>query len=229
MPNDENLLWGSAPNLYILTRLGQKLLAKLDVEVAGKVGCYGPKNSLFLGHHLAVRDVYVWLETTARRYEGHRLECWRDDASATFDPDRKQRPRLAEPDAWFTYRLERKVLVGLVECDRGTERGATRWKEKIAGYEVLFNSGSLKTVTGYQNARVVVTTPDARRRDALADLITRHASAELASRFWLAPTDVLGGGDLIAPVWRQAGSTVLRPLVSAELARPRKETAYGSH
>jgi len=217
MPNDASLLFGSAPNLYTLTRAGVRLLVDLGVEVPSPTHRYGPKNSLFLGHELAVRDVRVWLEVTAREYRGHRLETWKDGPNASLDPDRSEVHRLAEPDAWFAYRFDRKVLVGLLEYDRGTERGTVRWKAKVAGYQALFAGTRLTAVTTYQNARVIVITPNTRRRDALANFLATDAPTELASRFWLASRSVLDQPDLMQPVWRHSGSGLLRPLVPKEL------------
>lgn len=221
LPNDASLLYGSAPNIYAPTALGLETLSRAGLmekpDAARKKPAYGPKNSLFLAHELAVRDVRVWLELVARE-GGYELEQWRDSEAAAINFDRDQPPLTVRPDAWFVLRLGQVVLVGLVEVDRGTERGDRRWSEKLDAYGVLFASGRLPHVTGYVNARVLVLTLSQVRRDALARFIAaqgREASltSGLAERFWLADQSVLIEGNLAKSRWRRPGSEKLWPLV----------------
>ena len=217
VPNDASLLYGSAPNIYALTLSGLETLHRaglLDGQCAGrKKPAYGPKNSLFLAHELAVRDVRVWLERVARG-GGYELQKWRDGEAAAIRLDQAQAPLLVRPDAWFVLRLPKAVLVGLVEVDRGTERGDKRWREKIAAYAALFASSDLSRATGYVNARVLVIAPSDRRRDQLADTIA-EAGAELSSRFWISEQAVLGEPNLLLAQWRQRPDLPLRPLVTS--------------
>ena len=219
-PNDASLLYGSAPNVYALAPAGFDALCQVGLWEKPQKGrakpTYGPKNSLFLAHELAVRDVRVWLEEAARG-EGCELEAWHDSEEAAIDLGRTQAPYWVRPDSWFVLRLPKAVLVSLVEVDRGTERGDKHWREKLAAYEALFASGRLPGVTGYTNARVLVVCPDARRRDGLAALIAGLAAPSLAGRFWLAECSVLEQADLSRPAWRQTGSSLLRPLVPQTL------------
>jgi len=214
-PNDASLLYGSAPNVYAPTARGLETLYRAgmtDRQVDGRrKPAYGPKNSLFLAHELAVRDVRVWLELAARE-GGNELERWRDGEDAAIDLERERAPFAVRPDAWFVLRLEQAVLVGLVEVDRGTERGDRRWQEKLDAYRALFAGGRLPAVTGYVNARVLVIAPDARRRDRLAGAIA-EAGADIASKFWLAERAVLDEVSLSLPRWRQQSDLPLRPLI----------------
>jgi hypothetical protein len=224
--NDPSLLYGSAPNLYQISRAGLQALKELGLgeEARLRGERYGPRNCLFLAHELAIRDVRVWFELSARAQPDHELETWRDGASAAIDLG-ADGPRQLCPDAWLVYRFGEKRLVALLEVDRGTERGGQRWREKLAAYAELYQEGRLKAAIGYQKARVLVVTPDARRRDQLAALITAHAAPDLAGRFWLAERRVLGipGGQY--PGWRQAPSPSLQSLLpaerSSEQVRPR--------
>lgn len=214
-PNDASLLYGSAPNVYAPTAQGLRLLIRAGVigeELTTRpTPAYGPKNSLFLAHELAVRDVRVWLELSARS-GGHEVERWRDGEEAAIGLDRP--PFSVRPDAWFAYRMRKVVLVGLVEVDRGTERGDRRWGEKVNAYGALFVGSQLSSVTGYINARVLVFCPEARRRDALAALITDRAGG-IAGRFWLAEHTVLARAGLEERVWRRATESGPEPLVPA--------------
>lgn len=212
-PNDASLLYGSAPNVYAPTTQGMKLLLRADLigdEMLKRLPpSYGPKNSLFLAHELAVRDVRVWLELSARS-GGCEVERWRDGEEAVIKLDRP--PFSVRPDAWFAYRMGKVVLVGLVEVDRGTERGDRRWGEKLEAYSALFEGReALAAATGYVNARVLAFCPGARRRDSLAALI-----ADRAGRFWLGERNVLSYFDMAAPIWRRPGYDGAWPLVPAE-------------
>jgi hypothetical protein len=199
--------------------------------VSGQTGAsappYGPKNALLLRHELAVSDLYVWLALAAQagRDAGHELLEWRSGRGAAIrlGTGRGSR-RFVRPDAWFAYRLAAPspagappapVLVGLAEIDRGTERFLPRWAEKAAAYSALFARGYLKAATGYANARVIVVTPDAGRRDALAGYLS-GLEPSLANRFWLAERGALLTGGLSVPAWRTPGSALLRPLIPAE-------------
>lgn len=238
-PNDETLLYGSAPNLYVPTRAGLNLLfaaGLIDKAVRDRPPpSYGPRNSLFLAHELAIRDVRVWLEQAAYVHgEPHRVECWEDGTEAVMDvsdmsgeQSAKRYRQVVRPDAWFVYRLRPApkplVLVGLVEADQGTERGLVRWSEKLVAYDALFASGRLHEITGYNQARVLVVTPTAPRRDGLAALIgaqTQEQSLDpaLAGRFFIAERGpLMAQPDLCAPVWRRPGNVSLVPLVPADL------------
>jgi len=217
--SDVSLLYGSAPNLFVLTRAGAALVEELgwEGEVRRKPG-YGPRNTLFLAHELAVRDVFVFFIRCSRRYAGHRLEQWLDGPEGHIRLKVGEGPAAVRPDARLLYRLPEKVLVGLVEVDRGTERGLTRWKEKLAGYDALIRSGSLPAVTGYRGPRVLVVAPDARRRDGLAALIRAHAAPDIASCFWIAERSVLQEPELTGAHWRQPNQAALLPLVPIEIA-----------
>ena len=215
-PNDASLLYGSAPNVYAPTPNGMETLHRaglIDLPVAGrKKASYGPKNSLFLAHELAVRDVYVWLRTVANS-GGHALEAWHDGEEAAIPLGRTSAPLFVRPDAWFVLRLQQLVLVGLVEVDRGTERGDLRWREKFDAYAALFNGGHLSAVTGYVNARVLVVTPSERRRDKLAETVTKSAEAGLASRFWISHSTIFENVSLFSQQWRQQPDLPLKSLI----------------
>lgn len=215
LPNDASLLYGSAPNVYAATQLGMETLSRAGLmdkpDTTRKKPTYGPKNSLFLAHELAVRDVRVWLETIARK-EGYELERWQDGEAAAIDLDHKRPLFSVRPDAWFVLRLQEVVLVGLVEVDRGTERGDRRWQEKLTTYEALFENGDLAAVTGYVNARVLVITPNAGRRDWIAGFIADQ-NGPATSKFWIAASDVMTVPSLSTECWRQPMNVFLEPLV----------------
>ena len=216
IPNDASLLYGSAPNVYAPTAQGLKLLREAGVigeELLKRLApAYGPKNSLFLAHELAVRDVRVWLERCARE-GGHAVEEWRDGEEASFDLRRDHPPLWVRPDAWFAYRLGMAVLVGLVEVDRGTERGGKHWGKKLHDYTALFAGGQLPTMTGYRNARLLIIAPNDRRRDHLQEVVEQHAVIHVLSRVWLTTKATLSNSRLDSLCWRRPGNQLLQAIV----------------
>ncbi len=214
--NTAALLFGSAPNLYILTTAGAKVLMHLGVlEAMPALPAYGPRNSLFLAHELAVKDVRIWLERTARHSEGHRLEQWKEGGGAVFPLAPAPSKKVVRPDAWFVYRMDSNILVGLVEVDRGTERGTRRWQEKLTAYTTLFQRGRVKELTGYHKARVLVTVPNERRRLTLAAFLAEQGQKSVAELFWLTTAQNLNTLGFTASVWQQPGSALLKPLIPA--------------
>jgi hypothetical protein len=59
--NDLTLIHGSAPNLYIVTKAGKKLLfeaERISLEIFQQsIPNYSPRNSFYLAHELAVKNV----------------------------------------------------------------------------------------------------------------------------------------------------------------------------
>ena len=217
--NDARLLYGSAPNIYVLSKSGVRVAYEEGwTKTQATPRKYGPKSSLFLAHELAIRDVRVWLERTAREREEWNLLRWEDGAEAYFDMKARD-TSIVRPDAWFVFQLGGSRLIGIVEVDRGTERGDKRWKEKLQAYDNLYHSPCLKNTTGYDNARILTFTPTERRRDALASLIARHAKPDMTPRFWFADTKALQEPGFAYEGWRQSGKECLSALLPPTMGR----------
>lgn len=217
-PADATLLYGSAPNLYVPTTAAVRTLVELGIVDSRYLGhgypAYSPKNGLFLRHELLVRDVRVWLEGMASQEVGKTLR-WEDGTGAALELGEKL---ALKPDAWFVFEIAQKerplVLVGLVEVDRGTERGKTRWAEKLTRYHALFSSDKLLEHTGYKNARVLVLCPDDARRERLSALIAELAGDDrLAGKFWLITVQTLSQTGLHDAGWLIAGQMQLCALL----------------
>lgn len=235
-PNDASLLFGSAPNIYAPTAAGLKLASQEGRATGGgsarKAPVYGPRNGLFLAHELAVRDVRVWLEAVRRELGGvPQVTRWQVGPEATIGGGETDPTWSARPDAWFVCELTEGVrpvvLVGLAEVDRATERGDRHWGAKLAGYHALFEErDALTAATGYVNARVLVFTPTAHRRDRLAALLLElvqeaRLPSDLVTRFWLAEHTALSRTDLTESVWRRPGIEALAPLVPSQMLPPK--------
>jgi DNA-binding Lrp family transcriptional regulator len=217
--NDLTLIHGSAPNLYIITKTGKKLLLeteRISPEVFGQsIPNYSPRNSFYLAHELAVKNVYVWLEET-RRLLGSEIHQWRESGEAHIPLPNNDEAESVKPDAWFTLGItDTSSLTAFVEVDRGTERGLTRWEEKVRSYYTLFALPSyIKTITGQSRARILVTVPDENRRDRLAEQIQQlGGDSGIHQYFWLIVASDLTAYALIKPLWRQAGQPNLVPLI----------------
>lgn len=216
-PNDETLLGGSAPNIYVPLPAGIKLLHDAglvdDSYLKRKYPTgYGPKNPALLGHELMVRDARVWLERLVHPHPSSEVIRWEDGPDAKLPLPSGNN---VAPDAWFAFRIgegpNAQKLVGLVEADRRSDRNPQRWVDKVFFYAELFlKKDALMGATGYQNARVIVITPDEARRDNLAVSIAKECAsmrfADLARRFWVATLSDLEGTDLFTSVWRIAGT-----------------------
>jgi hypothetical protein len=208
---DPRLSFGSAPNVLVLTTPGRRALQAAGMSVPpGPVKALAPSQGFFLAHELLTTDVRIWIELNAERWEEHRLHRWRSGRDAWIGLGANGEPAVCRPDAWFIYGVGRRVLVGLVEADRGSER-SERFLQKLPAYEGLFASNALVETTGFQNARLLIVCPTLRRCRCLADLLSEHASAELCGRAWLAERTVLERPTLAEPVW-------LRPNRSGQFA-----------
>lgn len=224
LPNDASLLHGSAPNLYVLTKEGHRalveagILAQQDFKKSG--ASYGPRNALFLAHEVAVNDVRVWLERAVQNGEALTVERWQGGNDATIPlgnalPERRE----IKPDALFVLNLgadtsgEDGILVSFVETDRGTERGNSRWGEKVAAYAALFLSGQLSEIIGYESARVLIVTPNRARTLYLQQFLQKAMEGhKLITSFWLSEQESLAL-PFYAPVWVRADQEERRPLI----------------
>ena len=214
---DPHYPFGSAPNLYCLSRKGKDALAELEADVSpGFLQRPSGASWIFVRHEVFVTDAFIFFGRCAARYPGHRLEVLRRGREAEMGLGRAERPKVVRPDGWFLYRLGSSTLVGILEVDRSSERRAA-WKEKIAAYDALFSGHRLLEITGKKRARLLVLTPDRDRRDGLARLIAEEGSPAVAERTWLAERQALETPDLSLSTWVQPGKEGSEPLVSASL------------
>jgi hypothetical protein len=220
-PNTPDLLGGRAPTIYRLTRDGGDVIG---MKLPAQLPSYGPRNSPKLAHEIEIRDVRVWLERQGREYGHEGCTMWRTDRAGWLG--------TAHPDALFTYRFPKATLVGLVETDRGTERGTEWWDRKLDYYAAMYRTDAILEATGQKSGRMLVVAPNARRRDAIAAMLaarlhtTRIVDSqlnELRNRFWitekstLEKVDQTGKLDIAAEVWRVPEHDGLMPLVTPDL------------
>lgn len=208
--NGPNIAYGASENIHRASRSGLRYLLQaglIDENLAARtLPDYGPKNALFLAHELLVRDVRVWLEVCSRANGGH-VEQWADGTGAHLPP--------ARPDAWFVYGLtNERALVGLVEADRGTERGR-QWEWKARDYEEMLAGPALSQATGGNTkARLVIVTQSEGRRERIAELLSETSIAAIS---FVATQDDLQAGGLERPIWNTPPEPYLVPLVPPHL------------
>jgi hypothetical protein len=219
-PTAPELASGSAPNLYRLTAAGRRLIEELGEEtVAPPAGLGRNAGYLFLRHELFVSEFHLFLERCARRTRGLSLRRWAQGTEAEAPFPGGGTADVFRPDCLFVLSAGETPVAGFGEMDRGTERGDVRWKQKIGAYGSLFSSSRLRDVTGYQRARLVVVTPDARRRDRLAELIFREAPRPFAERVWLGDRQALEEPDLSRRAWIMPGSRETVPFLPGDILR----------
>jgi len=211
--NDPSLAYGSAPNVLSATKAGLHMLTGeglLDEPLP--IPEFGTTSSLALRHRLMIGDCRVWMTRSVRRH-GAYIQAWKEGKAAevvlSTNPTRTLRP-----DAVAALRLAQdKVLVCLVEADRGTERGLTRWLEKLAAYGEAFDRGHIAEATGYRNARITVFTQTPIRRDRLCGVVAEHAPKGIKDRIWIVDLPSLSGCDFAAAAWIRPPSPSPLPLL----------------
>lgn len=205
-------LFGSAPNVYHLSRAGREWAKERGEQwVDQPVTAPRSPTSSMLRHELLLSDLHLYMELSARKYSGHALEQWYQGGEAEIA---LPSPRsFLRPDGWFVYRMRDTPMAGFVEIDRGTERGDTRWAQKLRAYEQLLSENRLKIITGYQRGRLLVVTPDLPRRDRLSRYIASGCSAILTDRVWLTEAATLATGDIGVPLWVRPGRPTPEALV----------------
>lgn len=184
------------PNVYTLTYRGATLLGITARPWQGT-------SDTHVRHELLVRDAAAWIAAAARRHE---LEMPKIKV-------RGVRLGPVTPDAIFDQPITRDAatgalrrLVGLVEVDRGTERGPCRWTEKALGYQTLFAGDTLEQAVGAPRARILVFVPDAARAQTVAALV-EQAAPGTARHYWFTTHTTLDTPDLTRPVWTHRGET----------------------
>ena len=189
---------GTSPLIYTLSKQGAK---RLNVPF---FPCPSPAMLL---HELEVRDFRVWLEVLRRTYSHDPLMLWKTGTEAFIGGVR--------PDAVFVYPFKGVKLTGMVEIDRSTETRPKVWQEKGEMYARMMRSGDLKTAIGQDRGRVLVVTPDGRRRDEIARILTGTVQTTRTERdrFWVTAKSTLERMDLTEAVWRVPEDEELRPLV----------------
>ena len=158
---------GSAGLIFVLDVLGQRLAHLLDreaLDAGSRPRRPGTPTDRFLSHTLAVSELYVRL-VEATRANGARLlrfaaepACWWQDGEGQW----------VKPDATFTLQAGDVEDSWAAEIDLATESLPTL-RRKLVGYVELAERGE----AGPDGVmpRVVVTVPDQRRCEAVADAI----------------------------------------------------------
>lgn len=195
---DPALMFTLGPDAYKPTRAGLDWLATHGLSDESwrkrRIPEFSAGNTYFLAHELLTRDVRVWLELCARAHGGGCLD-WR------YGPD-AHRPDV-RPDAEFRFALPSgDTFTGLVEADRGTERGDKWWPPKVAAYSEMQDTGEVEYV--------MVVALDETRRDRIAEYA---AGSGVAPAFFCCVREDLYAGGMDRAMWRRPGKEGLHRLV----------------
>jgi hypothetical protein len=206
--------FGSAPNIFALSAKGIRLLGELGGTNAHT---FPVPSALFMRHELGVRDCLIAFFAAAQS-AGHEVEAFNLGADAAIELGRSERPRTARPDALIAYRFGERVLAAAIEFDTGSERGPSRWADKLTAYRLLLSGDRFSKALRYTHGKVIVVCTTAGRRDHLAAFIRERAEAPLAERFWLAASSDLAVADLSLSAWRRPSHEELQPLIPPEIS-----------
>lgn len=210
-------LKGSSQAIYMLDRLGLPVAAERLGKDPGTLS--RPKEKLkplFLAHELAVNDMRIAFELSARSHSDHQLLTW---LSAEEAKDRfffGSKWFTLAPDVFLRYRIGHQVLAAFVEVDRGTMPNH-RFKEKVERYFAYDVSGRFTERYNGQRFRVLVVAMGPAR---LANL--KDAAAQVAQRYcWFTDHAALMNRGPLETSWQAVGWDSERPLFPSD----RKEVA----
>jgi hypothetical protein len=206
------MLKGSSQAIYTLDGPGLPVAAeRLGKDTAD---FWRPKSALhpfFLSHQLAVNDVHIAFELSARAHDDHQLLQWLPEEEAYDRFFFGSVWRSLTPDAFLRYRVGKQVLSAFVEVDRGTMPNR-RFKEKVERYFAYDVSGRYANRYKGERFRVLVVAGTSAR---LANL--KETAAQVAQRyFWFTTLDKIQL-DPLAAIWEvvghDRGSTLFTPSV----------------
>lgn len=195
---------GSSQAIYCLDRHGVPVAAEvLGVPPATIPWKYKNRDvgALFLKHLLAVNDVRIAFEFTARENPDHELLLWLPEQDAKNGYGWQSGSKVLAPDAYGRYRFGDRVISFFVELDRATMAN-TRWLEKVERYLQYSASGRYEERFGMKLFRVLVITTTPQR---LLNLLA-VAEERTDKIFWFTTLDEMKGNGILAPIWLRAGS-----------------------
>lgn len=189
--NDHHLLGGRAPTVHVPTPVGftwlvhHKYMRRADVREAPNIG---PKNKLFLPHEVQARELQIWLTQVHKAHPDHDGVQWAKYGTDTWiNLGKDHYPMEVRPDATLVYHFENAGMAVFLEVDRDTETKRKTWEDKFREYEALFQTTLIHEITGFKTARIIVTAPDAPRRDWIARILNDmyQDTTMPPNRFWL--------------------------------------------
>lgn len=186
---------------------GQKALYALSAKGAQLVGVplRGPRRrkdeslaaDFFVGHQLAVNQIYCGLKYGAISIPQVRFKRWR----ALFNPLTKSIPLI--PDGYMELETSKGVFCAFLEVDLGNERRLI-WKAKVRNYIQLLLSGEYERLSGQSRFRVLVFAPTERRINSIRKVV----SEDTEKLFRFATLEAAERDGLFAPIWlRPKGET----------------------
>jgi hypothetical protein len=191
---------GSSQAIYTLDAGGVPVAAERlgkDTSTFWKPKALHP---FFLAHQLAVNDVRIAFELSARAHDDHQLLQWLPEEECYDRFFFAGHWQSLTPDAFLRYRVGRQLLSAFVEVDRGTMPNR-RFKEKVERYFAYDVSSRYTERYRGQRFRVLIIGTSAAR---LANL--KNAAAQVAQRYcWLTTREKLHQRGPLATIWEVVG------------------------
>lgn len=121
---------GSTRSAYFIRPAGMRMIWKMGAGLEPKRTA--PRGTFLLRHALALADIALTLERSARANAGHAVLTWEPDWEATQRGGR----HAIVPDAYAVYLTDSEELHAFIEMDLGTA-GSRFFQKKIERYVEL--------------------------------------------------------------------------------------------
>lgn len=213
---------GSVAPVYGLTGKARAQLEGMGIEVRRR---FRPSEERRLtddrlAHTLALNDILITIERFCSRFPQVTIDEFVHERNmprvkvSFLDAKGQPSTRAVIPDGWiklFVTGSARPEMCLAIECDRGTLKSETRWREKVRGL-LAWSRGPYQDTFGTRSLTVlIVATPGERRKQQLvrwteAELRTlgeEHApgAGELFSFTGLPMADIPPETFFLAPCW----------------------------
>ncbi|MDQ3764360.1 MAG: replication-relaxation family protein [Actinomycetota bacterium] len=164
---------GSAGHVYTLTPVGRRLQAlQRGQQLTGRLRHPRTPGAPFLNHALAISEIYVTLIETSRHHDFH-VSTFQGEP-ACWHPTGHNNQYL-HPDAYLVLATSAHQDCWWLEVDQATE-SLPRIKRKCRSYlDFLIRGGVGPDAVP---PRILFTTPDADRCDAIRKVITKVSTTE---------------------------------------------------
>lgn len=199
---------GSSQAVYALDREGAALIAHEEHLHLSQVRWKRKHNRIeffFLEHTVAVAELHVALELSARGRDDVALTEWRREGFLTreklSDPEDDERHLIVAPDAFFSLAVPGGSIYFFVEVDLGTET-LERFRRKVRAYQEYYRGGRYTQRYDHRYFRVLTIGEGATR---LANLI-EVAREEGAGKMFLFGLASHVSASALGPVWFHPGS-----------------------
>lgn len=222
---------GSKPFLYLLDKIGARLLSKQRGVGEDELDWQPWSNAVgapYLDHLLSTNDIRIAVALASAR-EGWTIPVWYDDKSlrsyqmkdyVTIRDDREGDRRAAVvPDGYFKLQTSDDTYNFFLEIDKRTVTAESSvssrrdWSRKIKVYLAYYRSGGYERRYGTTDMRLLTVTTGDKRLSNLMEITGRIAGNQ-ESRFWFTTFErVTSSSVLTESIWNIAGRSGYHAIV----------------